>query len=519
MTANRDKLPDDVGRLQGMVGELLDHIQSLQSENQQLKHQLENALKRIFGRSSEKMNPAQMQLLFEEADEATNPAVVPPRYVNEAVDGEEAPKRKKGRGEAHPGRAPLPDHLPRQRIEIHPDDRQCPCCRADMRPLAEEITEELGRIPARFYVRQFVRVKYACPRCQDQIVRPELPPRLFEKGKAGSDVVSEIAVSKFGDHLPLHRQAAIYRREGVPLDKATMCEWLARASDLLTPVVQQMHRELLTSPVVQSDDTQVQYLDPGAGRPAQRGYLWAYVSDRQDVVYDFKVSRSREGPSRFLAGYQGYLQVDGYAGYNEVLAVPGITSVACWAHARRKFVDARGDKPRQAAAALLLIRVLYGIEARAKEEALDPAAVAALRLAEAVPVLAELEDLFLAIAGDALPQSPIGKAATYALDRWPALCRYVDDGRLAIDNNSVERAMRRVAVGRKNWLFAGSVAGGHRAATFYSLIETCSRHEIDPHAYLTDVLDRVSTHPQRLIAELTPRGWLAAKGPRPLASS
>jgi len=280
-----------------------------------------------------------------------------------------------------------------------------------------------------------------------------------------------------------------------------------------------MHRELLTSPVVQSDDTQVQYLDPGAGRPAQRGYLWAYVSDRQDVVYDFKVSRSREGPSRFLAGYQGYLQVDGYAGYNEVLAVPGITSVACWAHARRKFVDARGDKPRQAAAALLLIRVLYGIEARAKEEALDPAAVAALRLAEAVPVLAELEDLFLAIAGDALPQSPIGKAATYALDRWPALCRYVDDGRLAIDNNSVERAMRRVAVGRKNWLFAGSVAGGHRAATFYSLIETCSRHEIDPHAYLTDVLDRVSTHPQRLIAELTPRGWLAAKGPRPLASS
>jgi transposase len=497
---------------------LVSELQSVQSELQQVKHQLAIALQMTYGRRSEKLNPAQLQLLFAQEDEATAPAAtIPPKYLHDAPDAEEPPARKKGRGQAHPGRAPLPPHLPRERIEIHPEDLHCPCCQGQMKRFDEEITEELGRIPARFYVRQYVRVKYACPKCQDQIVRPELPARVFEKGKAGADVVAEVAVAKYADHLPLHRQAVIYKREGVSLDKATMCDWLGRGAELLAPIVQEMHRQLLLSPIVQSDDTQVQYLDPGSGRPAKRGYLWTYLSHEGDVLYDFKTSRSREGPSGFLAGYQGYLQVDGYAGYNEVTATEGVTLVACWAHARRKFVDARESDPHSAAAALLVIRALYEIEARSKDEELDAEAIAALRQEEATPALADLEGLLRAIAANELPQSPIAKAAAYALERWPALCRYCDDGRLEIDNNSAERAMRRVAIGRKNWLFAGRESGGHRAAIYYSLIETCCRHEIDPCAYLTDVLNRISTYPQRRIAELTPRGWLAARTAAPTA--
>ena len=348
---------------------LVSQNQSLRSEIRDLKHQLAIALQMTYGRRSEKLNPAQLQLLFAQEDALTTPpAVIPPKYLHDAPDAEEPPVRKKGRGQAHPGRAPLPAHLPRERIEIHPEDLHCPCCQGQMKRLDEEITEELGRVPARFFVRQYVRVKYACPKCQDQIVRPELPQRVFEKGKAGADVIAEVAVSKFADHLPLHRQAAIYRREGVPLDKATMCDWLARGAELLAPIVQQMRRQLLLSPVVQSDDTPIQYLDPGSGRPAKRGYLWTYLSDEGDVLYDFKTSRSREGPSGFLAGYRGYLQADGYAGYNEVVATEGVTLVACWAHARRKFVEARDSDPHAAAAALLVIRALYEIEGRAKAE-------------------------------------------------------------------------------------------------------------------------------------------------------
>jgi transposase len=507
-----DAMPDEVGGLQALVSELLDQVQSLQSENAQLKHHLSRLQNRLFARRSEKIDPNQLQLLLEE-EQANQDAtrVTPPAFVLEAPDAEESPQRKKGRPSAHPGRMALSVNLPRQRIEIHPESLACPCCKGELRRFGEEISEELGRLPARFFVRQFVRVKYACPRCQDQIVRPPLPARPIERGMAGADVVAGVLVSKFADHLPLHRQAVIYRREGVPLDKATMCDWVARGAELLTPIVERMRRDLLNGPVVQADETPVQYLDPQNRGPTRRGYLWAYAGDHEDVVYDFATTRAQQWPNRFLTGYQGYLQVDGYAGYNEVLNWPGVVHVACWAHVRRKFLEARDTAPQYAAAALLAIRALYATEARARDDHLDHAALTALRQQEAVGVLADLEGYLRALLPEALPKSPLGMATAYALARWPALTVYATDGRIPIDNNGVERAMRRVAVGRKNWLFAGSQAGGERAATIYSLIETCGRHGINPHDYLTDVLQRVDTHPQRLIAELTPRGWLAAR--------
>jgi transposase len=513
MSTAHDALPENIDHLQAMVRELLDHIQSLQSENAQLKYFLARLQHRLYGRRSEKIDPNQLQLLFddEQANESVASRITPPPFVGEAPDAEEPPRRKKGRPLPHPGRMALPAHLSRQRIEIHPESLACPCCQGELRRLGEEISEELGRQPARFFVRQYVRVKYACPRCQDQIVRPPLPARPIERGLAGSDVISEILVSKFADHLPLHRQAVIYRREGVPLDKATMCDWVARSAELLAPIVARMREELLSGPVVQADETPVQYLVPRDPGPKRRGYLWAYVGDHEDVVYDFTTTRAQQWPNQFLTGYQGHLQVDGYAGYNEVLGWSGVVHVACWAHARRKFIEARATDPQYAAAALLAIRALYATEARARDENLDVAALTALRQQEAVPVLADLEGYLRALLPEALPKSPLGRATAYALARWPALTVYAQDGRIPIDNNSVERAMRRVAVGRKNWLFAGSPAGGERAAIIYSLIETCSRHGINPHDYLTDVLQRLDTHPQRRIAELTPRGWLAAR--------
>jgi transposase len=518
MEPSRDILPEDAPTLREIVGELIASNKALQAENQRLKDELASILQRLFGRRSEKLNPDQLKLIFDEAEAAT--AILADPILSHVLDAPDevaaAPPASSGR-RTHPGRDPLPEHLPRQRIEIRPEDTRCPCCQGEMRPMGEEITEELGRIPARFFVRQYVRIKYTCPECPSQIVRPPLPARLLDRSRAGFDVTADVVVAKYGDHLPLHRQAAIYAREGVDIDKSTLCEWVGRAAELLQPVVQDMRRQLLLAPIVQSDDTPIQYLVPGAEPGIKRGYLWTYVSDQDDVLYEFTTSRKRAGPCRFLEGFQGYLQADGYSGYNEILSWPGVIAVACWAHARRKFLEAKKSEPQISATMLVKIRQLYAIEARAKDQSLAAAEVAALRQRDAVPLLADLEKYLRALALDALPESAIGKATAYALKRWPALCRYCDDGRLAIDNNSAERAMRLVAVGRKNYLFAGAVSGGHRAAVFYSLIETCKRHGINPHEYLTDVLERVSTHPQRQIADLTPRGWLAAKTTTTLA--
>jgi hypothetical protein len=273
-----------------------------------------------------------------------------------------------------------------------------------------------------------------------------------------------------------------------------------------------MRREMLTGWVIQSDDTRIRYQDPENNREARNGTLWVYVSDQQDVVYDFTRSRSRDGPQRFLGDFQGVLQVDGYAGYNAVLARPGVRHQACWAHVRRKFVEARDTAPKEAATVLLMIRALYAVEAEAKQQGLTSEALLKLRQARSLEILADLQDYLAAVFPATLPKSPLGRALAYTMELWEALYFYTSDGRVAIDNNSPERAMRRVAVGRKNWLFAGSPAGGERAAVLYSLIETCSRHGINPQAYLTDVLQRVCTHPAKRIAELTPRAWQSGRG-------
>lgn len=501
-----------------LLTEILGELHHLRSENAHLKHALSRLQQRLFGRSSEKVDPNQLELALQAAaaDEAERTVVTPP-YANEAPDGEVLAPEPQKRRPNHHGRAPLSSHLERVRTEIHPENLTCPCCSGTLRRMGEETSEELGHYPARFFVRQTVRVKYACPSCQDQIVRPDLPEKLFERGLAGADVVAQVLVSKYADHLPLHRQEMIYRREGVHLDKATMCDWVDRSADLLQPIVDQLRRDVLSGPVVHADETPVKYLTPGQ-RGSQNGYVWTYADLQGDVFYDFGRTRGQQWPNAVLAGYAGCLLVDGYAGYDKVLARDDVTYAACWAHARRKFHESLQTAPGPAVVVLKAISEMYKVEHQARDEGLDPVAVRALRQEKTLPILDDLEAYLRMLLPEVLPKSPIGKAVQYALARWPALKVFAGDGRVPIDNNSAERAMRKIAVGRKNWLFTGSVAGGERAAVIYSLIETCSRCGINPREYLTDVLQRVGSHPQSRVAELTPRGWLAARAPAAVLS-
>mgnify|MGYP002640995196 CR=1 FL=1 len=489
---------------------LLDENKKLRQQNEYLMQQMVEMKRLVYGRRSEKTNPDQLQLFIDGERDPESIAGVDPD--DETPDYEELPAHvtMKKRG-PHPGRAPLPSHLDRQEIHLHPENLDCPCCGSEMSPAGEEISEELGLVPARFFVRRRVRHKYACRTCEDAVVRPPLPPAAIDKSMAGSDVIAAIVVSKYADHLPLYRQQQIYRREGVELKRATMCSWVGKVAFLLDPIVQQMKKDMLATGVLQSDDTGVKYLQsPG---PAKSGNLWAYTSNDDDVVYDFTTDRSRAGPSAFLEGFQGNLQVDGYAGYNEVFRNPGISHAACWAHVRRKFEKSLDTDPVEAARVMYLIQQLYKVEKEIRE--MDPkpgaGAIAEIRKQQSLPVSDKLKEYLVKYREKALPKSRLGLAIEYAFGQWEWLTTYIYDGRVEIDNNDCERAMRRVAVGRKNWMFTGSDQGGINAAIIYSVIETCVRNRINPHEYLTDILVRVGTHPQSRISELTPRGWAAAK--------
>ncbi len=401
-TSNNNK---ELHELKQLVAILLEENKKLRQQNEYLVQQLADIKRMVYGRKSEKVDPNQLKLFIDGArDEAEDITVDPD---DETPDFEELPahkksKKRKKRG-PHPGRAPLPDHLEREEIHLYPDDLDCPHCDHQMKPAGEEISEELGLIPARFFVRRTIRHKYACVECEDAIVRPPLPAAAIDKSMAGSDVLAAIIVSKYADHLPLYRQQKMYRREGVELKRTTMCDWIGKCAFLLQPIVEQMKVEMLASGLVQSDDTGVKYLDsPG---PAKSGYLWAYVDADNNVVYDFTTNRSRAGPTSFLAGFQGVLQADGYAGYNEVFKTVGIDHAACWAHVRRKFENALKTDPAEAAVVMQKIQMLYGVERKIRqaETKLTPDEIVVIRTRDSLPVIDELKKLLLKYREKALP--------------------------------------------------------------------------------------------------------------------
>ncbi len=402
----------------------------------------------------------------------------------------------------------LPHH--RHELDLPEAEKTCSCCGRAKDRIGEDVTTILEHVPSKLEVHEHVRPKYACRYCKNGVSSPPPPERPIARGIAGPGLIAQIVVSKFGDHLPLYRLEDIFVRHGLHIARSTLCDWVSAAANLLEPLYQLQRRLALESAVMWTDDTPVTVLT-GGEEGSRQGRFWSYIGDSEHPysVYDFTLSRGRDGPQRFLENFRGYLHADAYAGYDAIFLGSGsrVLEVACWAHARRKFFDARKNYPREAHQVLEWIGPLYDIEDRARELPADSRCE--LRCAEANPVLDRLEAYLAQLATTLLPKSALAKAVTYARNQWDALRRYTTDGRLTIDNNVSERTLRHQAIGRKNWLFLGSKHAGPRAAVLYTMLAGAKRHCIEPWAYVRELLMRLHADDGRL-EEMLPDRWAAA---------
>lgn len=496
------------------LGAALEGLKSKALEIEKLTLQLARLRRMHFGQSSEKLGRsiAQLELALEDL---------------EAAEGEQATTAEPDAppADADTKRTLPPDHLPREERVHEPDSGTCTCaqCGGALRRLGEDRARQLEYVPAHFKVVEHVRPKFSCRRCEAIIQAPAALP--IERGLFGPGLLAHLLVSKFDDHLPLYRQAEIFARLGLELSRSTLADQVGHAVRLLRPLIQAIETSVTGSAKLHADDTPVPVLSPGAGR-TKTGYLWVYLRDDRPwngpsppaALYRYSPGRGGEHPCGHLKDFQGALQADGYAGFNGLYEPgsdgrPRIIEVACMAHGRRKFhdveVSAKGKAPI-AAEALRRIGELYAVEARIAGR--DAAERRRVRQAEAAPKMAALKAWLEETLGRLDGKSDTAKAVRYMLTRWTALTRYLDDGRLEIDNNAAERALRAVVLGRKNWLFAGADVGGERAAAMYTLIETAKLNGLDPEAYLRDVIARIADHKITRIAELLPWNWAKADG-------
>ena len=489
---------DDLPTARALIASLQDQLTRSQREIAALRHELDILCQRLFGKKSERVDPRQLQLALEQLGNERGAITEPVE-----MDSGETPVR--GHTRRRPtGRRPLPAHLPRRRVEIDISDaeKQCPCGQTRTR-IGEDRSEKLEYEPASFVVIETVRPKYACPGCHEGVVEAPSPPQAVEKSLAGEGLLAHVVVSKYVDHLPLHRLEGIFARERIDLPRSTLCGWVADVATALTPIGEQLRREITAADYLQTDDTSITVLDERGG--SFKGRLWTYLDPlTPQVVFDATPTHEGDGPKAFLAPFQGTLQADAYSGYDALYQSGRVIEVGCWAHVRRGFVEAFLIDTA-AALMIALIQQLYQVEQAATE--LDPDGRRALREEQSAPLLLKIDAERQALSRTVLPKSPLGEAVRYLTNQWAALQRFVDDGRVAIDNNRAENMLRIVAVGRKNWLFAGSFEGARRAALLYSLVQSCKLMDVPPFDYLKDVLLRIATHPQRLIGQLTPKGW------------
>jgi transposase len=493
----------DLTQAQTRIATLEAELTRLGRENAALRQQLDLLCQKLFGKKSERVSPDQLHLAFAQLAEALKPRDEPTE-----MDTGERPGRQH-RPPARPtGRRPLPPELPRTRIEIEvPEADRCCACGALKTRIGEAVSEKLDYVPARVRVIQTVRLKYACPRCHDGVIEAPAPPQAVERSLATEGLLAHVVVSKYVDHLPLYRLERIFDREHLDLSRATLCGWVTDVAAGLAPIGDELRRQVVATTYLQTDDTPITILEETGSR---KGRIWTYLDPiARQVVFDATPTHERDGPERVLTAFTGDLQADAYTGYDGLYRTGRIRELGCWAHARRGFVEALPTDAR-AAPMVALIQDLYQVERAIAEETTDVRRVR--RLDESVPILHRIGAERDALAATVLPKSPLGEAVRYLTNQWAALQRFVEDGRFRIDNNGAENQLRAVAIGRKNWLFAGSFEGATRAALLYSLVQSCALIDLSPFDYLKDVLMRVATHPQRLIAQLTPRGWAETFG-------
>lgn len=483
--------------------QLIEENERLRRENQLLRQKLDALARRIFGRKSEQLDTNQLEFLLGQLERpsASVEAVIP--------EADTTPRRQ-----SKPRQPRCPDDLP---VEIELIDPPAVTENPSLyRQIGEEVSEQLDYQPGLFFKRRLVRRTWVRRSDPDAVpVTAVLPPKLLERGILAPGLLAHILVSKYADHLPLYRQESIfYQRHGVYLPRQTLARGVELAADWLKPIVDHILAEQLAGGYVQIDETPVKYLDPGQGRTSQ-GYFWTVKTPGADTVYHWTPSRGHESLLHILPeSFQGTVQCDGYGAYRTMLKKrPGVRLAGCWAHVRRKFHEAFEQKEAAVRSAWILGQIgqLYAIERTLRRSRAGPKLRAAVRAAQSRPILNRLHRLFTKVQNQHRPQSLMGKALSYALGQWELLEVYVQDGRLEIDNNPVENAIRPTALGRKNWLFIGAEEAGWRSAVVYSIIQSCKAHGVEPHAYLKNVLTRLPSMTNRQIPTVTPKAWAAAR--------
>jgi transposase len=570
-------LPDDLSACQAMIRQLLETLKDRSRELDGVQHRLDLLLKRLYGPKAERFDPNQPTLF-----DGGPPEPVPEPAPAAPDEPESSPRpKKKGHGR-RPLAEHLQRR--RIECDLSDAEKLCPCCRQPRIKIGEEASEQLDYVPASLFIREQVRFKYACPSClkkpptgdateapgiatqepeltpapnttdspeselpspgaaqapvtgatltswlppnsgandaKSLIVTAPMPKQPLPKSIAGPGLLAHIIVSKYLDHLPLHRLEGIFSRQGVDISRKTMCDWMAGCAGLLTPLYELLKVDLLRSRVINTDDTRVPVQERGSNR-TKSGRLWVYIGDRDHpwAIYDYTPTHSRDGPAAFLKDYRGFLQADAATLYDRIYQPGVITELGCMAHARRHFHESQTSDMVRAHEAMARIRCLYEVEDQAKEQIatakLGNVEADALRLRlrqeKSVPLLDAMCQRLQEQQAQVLPKSPIGQAIAYALRHWQALTRFTEQGWLNIDNNAAERALRGIAVGRKNWLFAGSDEGGKTAAVLYSIVATSKSLGIEPWGYLRDILTRLPEHPAQRLPELFPTSWAAAQ--------
>jgi transposase len=524
-----EPLPEDVETLKAMLLAQREALASAQARaiaaetnarNQallieKLEYQIARLRHNRFGQSSERralLDQLELQL-FElkedkaEAEQAASDAAQAAPTDEPPTQAVQAFTRRK------PARRPLPEHLPRERV-VYPVPTACPCCGGVLHKLGEDVTETLELVPRQWKVISHVREKHSCRSCE-KITQPPAPSHPIARGRAGPGLLAHVLFAKYGLHLPLTRQSATYAREGIELDVSTLADWVGASAATLMPLVEAVRAHVFAAERLHADDTTVPVLDVGRTRT---GRLWTYVRDDRPfsgvdppaAAYFYSPDRRGEHPEAHVASWAGLMQADAYAGYDRLYAAgrrPGpIVEAACWAHARRKFFDlARLNKAPIAIEAVARIDTLFAIERDIN--GLPPDERRRVRHERSRPRVEALGAWLREQHARLSPHGKVAKAIAYSLNAWDALLRFLDDGRLCMTNNAAERALRCIAVGRNNWTFAGSDAGGRRAAAIYTLIETAKLSDVDPQAWLTDVLARLQDHPARRITDLLPWNW------------